>query len=142
MQATPTASFRACVTRQIELLNAGQPLEAFDQFFAADGIMYANDQVFARSAEEGHRKQERYVLAAKLINGLIVDLKLSEANEICVFRNKTSFVTADDVSHQIDGLCWQRWHDGRIVEERYYDGELMQQLLADGILSKPEMLNK
>lgn len=137
MHSTP--SFRTCVTQQIELLEAGQPLEAFDTFFAADGIMYANDEVFARSAEEGHRKQAPYVGAAKSISGLIVDLAISETDGICVFRNKTSFTTADDVTHQIDGLCLQRWHNGQIVEERYYDGELMEKLISEGILTNPSM---
>lgn len=128
--------------QQIALLEAGQPLEAFDKFFAADGIMYANDAVFARSAEEGHRKQAPYVGAAMSINGQIVDLRLAEAAQICVFRNRTSFVTADGQTHQIDGLCWQRWNNGRIVEERYYDGALMDQLLADGILANPQKLSR
>ncbi|WP_160116626.1 hypothetical protein [Pseudovibrio ascidiaceicola] len=35
---------------------------------------------------------------------------------------------------QIDGLCWQRWDDGKVVEERYYDGAMMNVLLKDGLL--------
>lgn len=124
------------------MLRSGQPLEAFDRFFATDGIMYANDEIFASGAKEGRRKQETYILSAKSISGLIVDLCISDTHEICVFRNRTSFATADDLLHQIDGLCWQKWRGGKIAEERYYDGDRMKKLISDGILQKPESIGK
>lgn len=141
MQNTPNLSFHDCVNLQVEMLQAGQPLEAFDRFFAADGIMYANDEVFARGAEEARRKQESFILSAKSINGLIVGLCISDDHEICVFQNRTSFTASDDGVHQIDGLCWQRWRGAQIAEERYYDGDQMQQLLSKGILLNPEVLS-
>lgn len=142
MHNTPGLSFYDSVTLQIEILQSGEPLEAFDRFFAADGVMYANDIVFARGAKEARHKQETYILSAKSISGLIVGLCTSDVHETCVFQNKTSFTASDDVVHQIDGLCWQKWHGGQIVEERYYDGEQMQQLLSTGILSDPDILRK
>lgn len=136
----PNPSFRECVDLQVEMLLSGQPLEAFDRFFATDGIMYANDVIFARDAEEGRRKQENYILSAKSINGLIVDLHISDTRNICVFRNRTSFTTPDDSVHQIDGLCWQKWRGDQISEERYYDGDRMRELISEGILQKPEII--
>ena len=133
-----TLSFQAAVNAQVTLLNDGKPLEAFDEFFAPDGLMYANDEIFATGAEEGHRKQEPYMLAANSINGLIEGLIIAEPEKICAFRNRTSFVSSDGATHQIDGLCWQKWCDGKIVEERYYDGEKMQSVIEKGILSNPE----
>lgn len=142
MQTPSNPSFRDSVDLQVDLLQAGRPLEAFDRFFAADGVMYANDEVFARGAEEGRRKQEPFISSAKSMTGSIVELSISDTDEICTFRNRTSFVTHDDVAHQIDGLCWQRWCDGRIVEERYYDGERMKRVISEGLLLKPDMLGK
>ena len=106
MQLTPTPSFRECVNHQIEMLRAGFPLEAFDMFFASDGVMYANDEVFAKGAKEGRGKQETFILSAKSISGLVDDLHISDDHNICVFRNRTSFTSPDDVVNQIDGLCW------------------------------------
>lgn len=63
-----------------------------------------------------------------------------QEQEICAFRNKTIFITSDGVLHKIDGLCWQKWQNGRIIEERYFDGEHMQAVLSDGILQKPDMI--
>ncbi|MGJ8527860.1 hypothetical protein [Maritalea sp.] len=134
-------SFAAGVNAQIKLLNAGEPLEALDQFFASDGVMYANDQLFAKDGPEARSKQERYILAAKSIDGAIEDLAIDEGKEICVFRNLTSFVSGDGERHTINGLCWQQWADGKIVEERYFDGETMASMIAKGILQSPDILS-
>jgi hypothetical protein len=133
-------TFTEHVHSQIALLVAGKPLEAFDQFFASDGMMFANGELFAGSAAEGRKKQEPYILAAKSILGVVDDLIIMEDQEICAFRNKTSFITNDDMQHRIDGLCWQRWRNGRIVEERYFDGEHMQSVISAGILQKPDVI--
>lgn len=133
-------TFRLNVEGQIRLLNAGKPLEAFDRYFAADGVMYANGEVFARGAVEGRKKQEPYISAAETVVGNIVKLVLSEEKELCAFRNLTSFVTSSGKKHQIDGVCWQLWRDGMISEERYFDGAMMEQMLRRGILTSPEKL--
>ncbi|WIY24489.1 hypothetical protein [Parasedimentitalea psychrophila] len=140
MQDAINPSFEDRVLAQVELLGAGLPLEAFDVCFSASGLMFANDVLFASSAEEGRKKQEPFISAATSIHGLITDLRIHVASETCVFRNKSSFGTGVGATHQIDGLCWQKWIDGRISEERYYDGRLMCKMIADGILSAPEEL--
>lgn len=128
------------VEAQIALLNEGKPLEAFDQFFSANGVMYANGVIFAENAVEGRQKQEPYINSATSIFGNVVDLVVSEENEICAFRNRTSFVASDEETHQIDGVCWQRWQGGKIVEERYFDDNEMRRMLNNGILRSPEKL--
>lgn len=136
----PQLTFTQSVHAQIALLVDGNPLEAFDRFFAPDGVMYANGERFAGSAAEGRKKQEPYILAAKSIVGVIDDLVVMKEREICAFRNKSSFITSDDVAHNIDGLCWQRWQNGQIIEERYFDGVHMQAVISDGILQTPDLI--
>jgi len=135
---TINSSFETLVLAQVELLDAGLPLDAFDACFSVKGVMFANDVLFATGAQEGRRKQEPYISAATSIRGMITDLKIHAATEVCVFRNKSSFATADGATHQINGLCWQKWINGKISEEWYYDGILMDKLIAGGILSTPE----
>lgn len=134
-----TDAFKANVRHQIQMLQDGMPMEAFDRFFASDGIMYANDKVFARGAKEARHKQEPFISTAKSISGLIEDVAISERLQVCVFRNRSTFTTSDDMVHQIDGLCWQQWHEGLVAQERYYEGDKMQGLIAAGILQNPEM---
>jgi len=135
---TINSSFETLVLAQVKLLEAGLPLDAFDACFSASGVMFANDVLFATGAQEGRRKQEPFISAATSIRGVITDLKIHAATEVCVFRNRSSFDTVDGATHQIDGLCWQKWINGKISEERYYDGILMDKLIANGILSAPE----
>lgn len=133
-------TFEESVNAQVALLENGRPLDAFDKFFAFDGVMYANDQIFADSAAEAREKQERYILAATSIDGCIVDLRTNAQAQICVFRNRSSFTTSNGAIHKIDGLCWQLWSNGKVVVERYFEGAEMEQQLAAGILDKPENL--
>ena len=120
---------------QVELLNAGKPLAAFDAYFAEDGVMFANDQLFARGAAAARQKQEPFINAARSIAGEITDFQSLPAKEQCVFHNRTRFTDAQGNAHQIDGLCWQQWRGGKIIEERYYDGTLMQTRISEGILA-------
>ena len=133
-------SLSDAVAAQVALLRAGDPLEAFDVFFDTAVLMYSNDALFASGAAEGRRKQEPYIRAATAITGRISDVIILEEKNVCVFRNKTIFTDASGTDHRIDGLSWQRWKEGYIVEERYYDGAHMQQLLGQGILANPAML--
>ena len=102
--------------------------------------MYANDVLFASGAVEGRAKQEPSITAAKSITGGISDVTVLVTENVCVFRNHTRFTGSNGMEHQIDGLSWQRWKDGFVVEERYYDGDLMMQLVSEGILGNPAML--
>ncbi len=102
--------------------------------------MYANDGLFASGAVEGRAKQEPFIAAAKTITGHITDVITLEEEGVCVFRNCSKFTDSNGVDQQIDGLNWQKWKDGLVVEERYYDGDLMTQLVSEGVLDNPAML--
>lgn len=130
---------RDMINIQIALLRAGKPLEAFDTFFDANGVMYANDIVFATGAAQAREKQLPFISSAVSIQGAITDLVISESLGQCVFRNKTTFVTKDSQTHQIDGLCWQFWQRGKVIEERYYDGDAMRARISEGILTNAEL---
>ena len=119
---TRSSPLKESVARQIALLRAGEPLQAFDAFYAPHVVMYSNDVLFASTAAEARAKQVPFITAATSISGRIVDVTLDEKSNICVFRNLTTFTDATGAEHQIDGLCRQHWQDGLIVEERYYDG--------------------
>ena len=132
--------FATQVEKEVSLLAHGKPLEALEYCFAADGKMYANDLLFAQGLDEARKKQEGYILAASEIAGKITDLFVDEATQLCVFRNRTSFVT-DGQTHQINGLVWQQWKEGKVAVERYYDGDMMHNLIERGVLLNPSMLS-
>ena len=141
MAKMKTTSFLQAANGQIELLRAGKPLEAIDQYFAKDGVMYANGELFADGAKAARKKQEPFISSAREIVGKIVHVKIDETAEICVFRNRSSFTDSGGNVHQIDGLCWQKWLDGMIAEEQYFQGDMMEEMISDGLLENPEKHN-
>jgi hypothetical protein len=118
-------NFKARIFKQVQILNDGKPLQAIDDFFSNEIVMYDNDTVFAQGKIQSRSKQEPFINGAKSISGNITDLLVDELNEVAIFRNQSKFTNADDQEFQIDGLCWQQWKDGHVIVERYYSGELM-----------------
>lgn len=116
-------TFENRVEQEINLLNNGKPLEAFNECYSDNVLMYDNDSLFAQNKTEGFSKQEPFISAALEIHGKITDLIVDAINQTVVFRNRTSFIAQDNNRVQIDGLCRQVWKDGWVVEERYYSGE-------------------
>jgi hypothetical protein len=100
MEKLSDKSFVDCVELQVDLLNAGRPLAAFDAFFEEWGVMFANDIIFATGRKEERAKQEQFISAALSIQGLTTDLNAIASEEICVFRNRITFAIADGKSHQ------------------------------------------
>jgi hypothetical protein len=126
---------QAAVADQVSLLNAGRPLEAFDRYFDDDGVMFDNDESFGSGKSACRAKQAPFIEAAMSIAGNITHVSVDVENAFCVLRNRSVFVDADGRRHQIDGIHWQRWSGGKIVEERYYRGDLMAEKIADGMLA-------
>jgi hypothetical protein len=127
-------TFTSALKDQLELLNGGDPLEAFDRYFADVGVMYDNDQLFGVGKVECRSKQEPFISAATSIVGNITRCSFDEEQELCAFRNESTFVDAAGGSSKIDGLHVQRWKNGAIIEERYYRGDVMAERIAAGIL--------
>ena len=95
--------------------------------------MFDNDEVFGRGKVECRAKQAPFITAAQSITGKITEHALDPVARICVLRNQSAFVAASGKTMQSDGVHWQRWADGVIVEERYYRDELMQARIEAGI---------
>ncbi len=128
------------VKHQVDLLNSGRVLEALDLYFDEFGKMYENDNLFGNNKVECRRKQEPYINSAKEIIGHITHLKIVISSQVCVFRNQSTFFDQQDKEMQIDGLHWQQWKAGKIIEERYYHTEKMNEIISSGILDNPERL--
>jgi hypothetical protein len=132
--------FHAAVADQVALLQRGDPLGAFDRYFDDEGEMFDNDQLFGSGKTECRAKQAPFITRARSIDGNIPRCTVDAEHETCAFQNQSTFVDASGNPMQIDGVHWQRWSSGKIVEERYYRGELMAQKIADGIFERGEEL--
>jgi len=134
--------FSKVVQAQIELLQGGDPLGAIDIYYADNVQIFANSALFAENLNDCREKQAPFIDSAASIEGKIEDLYIDENAQICVFRNLTTFSTSDGQRHQIDGICWQRWKDGKIIVENYFDGEQMKIHIDNGIMNNPASLIK
>ncbi len=139
MTARPL-TFEQAVEHQIELLNSGEVLQALDIYFDNKGKMYENDNLFGSNRTECRTKQEPYINSAKDILGKITDVKILNHAQVCIFRNKSRFIDQQNKVIQIDGIHWQRWESGKIIEERYYHGEKVDEIIALGLLDNPDNL--
>ncbi|MFD2203978.1 hypothetical protein [Kiloniella antarctica] len=138
----PLQEFEQAVKHQVELLEAGYILQALDLYFNEQGKMYENDNLFGKNRAECRSKQEPYINAAKEILGKITDLKIVNTAQICIFRNKSRFIDQQNNLIQIDGVHWQKWKNGKIIEERYYHAHKLDEILSQGLLNNPESLKK
>jgi hypothetical protein len=98
--------------------------------------MYDNDQLFGVGKVECRSKQESFISAATSIAGLITCCSFDEKQELCAFRNESTFVDAAGGSRKIDGLHVQRWKNGATIEERCYRGDMMAEKISEGIGSR------
>ena len=126
--------FESAVRDQMALLMQGEPLEAFDTYFDDDGVMYDNDELFGTGKVECRAKQAVFIEKAQDIIGNVTHCSVDLEQNVCVFRNQNTFVTDEGEAGQTDGIHWQRWHNGKIVEERYYQGDMMAQRASEGML--------
>lgn len=131
------AAFEELVWRQINMLEAGQMLEAIDHFFADYGVIYSNGHVFGEGLTDCRLKQEQFVADTTSVTTKIADLFIDPHSEFCVFRNRTGFEDAKGKHRQVDGLHVQMWAQGKIASEWRYSGEPMRGMIGRGLLKDP-----
>jgi hypothetical protein len=128
--------FQTAVRDQITLLNEGEPLQAFDRYFDDDGVMYDNDEVVGTGKAACREKHDASTSNASIILGNITSFAADIEDEICVFRNQTTYIDDEGTETHLDRIHWQRWENGMIVEERCYRDEMMAEKIAAGILDQ------
>jgi hypothetical protein len=131
------SEFESLVLGQIELLRAGKPLEAFDKFYDNDVVMFDNDKVFATDKKTARELQAGFMNSARAIQGEVSKYAIFPDAAISVLHNTTRFVDADGKKHKINGIHWQSWRDGLIIEERYFRDNVVEQLTEEGIFDRP-----
>ncbi len=138
---TDSNEFENLVLGQIELLRAGKPLEAFDAYYDDDVVMFDNDTLLAKDKKTARDLQAGFMKSAQAIHGQISRYAIFPDASISVLHNTTRFVDSSGQENQIDGIHWQSWKSGLIVEERFFRGESVQELTQNGIFDNPTLLD-
>lgn len=133
--------FENLVLGQVELLRAGKPLEAFETYYDDGVVMFDSDKLFAKDKKTARDIQAGFMNSAQSIHGEVSRYAIFPDAAISVLHNTTRFVDSSGHENQINGIHWQSWRCGLIVEERYFRGELVQQLTEKGIFDNPDSLD-
>lgn len=109
----------------VEMVEAGEFLEAMLLFYAADVEVRENEQAPRLGLEAAIANEERVLAAFPRVAAKA--LATFAAGDEAVIRWTFEFATADGTTFRLDELALQTWRDGWIVREKfYYDPAQMQ----------------
>jgi len=103
----------------VALVQNGQILEAFEQFYHDDVSMQENGGVPTVGKDANRAREEQFV-------GFVTEVHENKAASVVVDGDQTvihwnlEFTAADGKRYRYDQLAHQKWQDGRIVSERFF----------------------
>lgn len=109
----------ATLERFVGLVEAGQFLQAMEEFYAADATMQENEHP-PRVGKEALLANERKVVGATArVSARCVRPWRVEGDHVAIrwvfeFENRQGGVS------RIDEIAWQRWRGEKIVEEKFF----------------------
>src|SRR5262249_55773758 len=104
-----------------ELLAGGRTVEAIEGFYAEDAVVFEN-RVLARSGRAKCAAYEKAELA-KLVDAPHIKIHrfaVDEQTAVAFLEYSLRFTPREGRPARLDEVAVQRWHDGRITEERFY----------------------
>ncbi len=110
---------RDMVQRFIGMVEAGRFVEALQAFYADEASMQENSEAPRRGLPALIAHEPKVLAANLLVRALPVDVCLVDGDQV-VIRWVFEFTRRDGRAVRLDELAWQRWRDGRIVQERFY----------------------
>ena len=129
--AQPDAPLSERVAALVEMVEAGQFLEAMLLFYAADVEVQENEQVPRIGLEAAVANEERVLAAFPKVTARA--LATFAAGDQAVIRWTFAFTAAGGATFRLDELALQTWRDGWLVREKfYYDPAQMQAAVAAG----------
>jgi len=123
------------IRHQIELIENGKTLEAFERFFSDNVVMRNNDEVFASSKSEGMKIQAAFFatiseFTAEIYHSLV-------ERDVSMIGVNYSYKDASKEQVSYAGIHKQKWQDGLIVTEDFYTGEHLSQPEFEKISNHP-----
>ena len=115
------STLRKRVQELIELVTLGRTIDAMDRFYADDVVVFENREL-ARAGREQCLAYERAQLEKMPVTPTFKALKwaVDEANDTVFSEWLIRFESAQGRSMRLEEVAVQKWHDGRISEERFY----------------------
>lgn len=115
----PAAPPRELVQRFIETVTAGRFVEALQGFYGEEASMQENNAQPRRGLTTLIAHEQKVIAAHTSVRVRPTDLCLIDGDNV-VIRWIFEFTRRDGHMAKLDELTWQRWRDGKIVQERFY----------------------
>jgi len=113
------SDLRTAIEDLNNLVLAGQPLEAFDKYYADDCVMQEDNMEPVRGKAENRAREEEFLSA-------VTEFRGAEVKAVAVGEGVTMVEWHFDYTHaewgdmKYDQVAVQRWRDGQIVHEHFF----------------------
>lgn len=123
-------NIRARIQAMLAMLEAGEFLGIFDQFYRADARFFENEYLFAESRLEARERQASFLNTCISFVGDIELVHADIGRRIAVFHNRSRYEHPVYGHGQINGVHVVYWQDDLIVREEYFSGGRVEEVLS------------
>ena len=100
-------------------LEAGEFIEAIEQFYASDAATYENNAAPTVGRDKLVAKERGVLAASKAVTAVRIGPSMIEGDHVAT-RWSFSFTNAEGVVRTLDEIAWQTWRGDQLIEERFY----------------------
>lgn len=100
-------------------LEAGEFIEAIEQFCTPDAVTYENNAAPTVGRDKLVANERGMLAASKEVKALRVGPSLIEGDNVAS-RWIFSFTNAEGVTRTLEEIAWQTWRGDELIEERFF----------------------
>lgn len=104
-----------------QMIKDGEILKAFDKFYSQDVVIKENEDPSRKGKEENREYQQGFINAIKQWNDAqVLSEAFNEKEGIAAIEWYLDFTLKNGKRIQRSQVAIQKWHNGKIQEERFY----------------------
>ncbi|QAU48672.1 nuclear transport factor 2 family protein [Bradyrhizobium guangzhouense] len=100
-------------------LEAGEFVEAIEQYYTPDAATYENNAAPTVGRDKLIAKERGVLAASKEVKAVRVGPSLIDGDNVAS-RWVFSFTNAEGVTRTLEEIAWQTWQGDKLIEERFF----------------------
>ncbi|RXH08325.1 nuclear transport factor 2 family protein [Bradyrhizobium guangzhouense] len=100
-------------------LEAGEFVEAIEQYYTPDAATYENNAAPTVGRDKLIAKERGVLAASKEVRAVRVGPSLIDGDNVAS-RWVFSFTNAEGVTRTLEEIAWQTWQGDKLIEERFF----------------------
>ncbi|WP_417449317.1 hypothetical protein [Kordiimonas sp.] len=117
------------IHRLLLLLNAGELLPAFQEFYQPEARFYENNYLFAESRAEAYERQANFIDTCSYFSGNVELVHTDLGRGISVFYNRSDYEHETYGRGHVNGVHVGYWQGPAIAREEYFSGDRVSETL-------------